>query len=158
MKPTVDIETTIVSYLTAWPSRDVVRLTHESLTRQWWRFHRPSFELFTSNFVIEEASRGDPIAAAERLKELAGIPMLPADPRVEDLAGEIVQAIALPVRAHVDAAHVAVAAVHGIRFLLTWNCTHLANGMLTDKIEDTCERSGFRAPRILTPELLMELP
>jgi hypothetical protein len=158
MKPTVYIETTIVSYLTAWPSRDVVRLSHEMLTREWWTAHRGSFQLYTSKFVIEEASRGDPDAAAERLRSLVGIPLLQANASSEVLALALVEALALPARARIDAAHVAVAAAHDMRFLLTWNCTHLANGMLTDKIERTCAASGFQAPRILTPEFLMELP
>ncbi len=74
------------------------------------------------------------------------------------LAKRLVTALALPPRAKLDAAHVAISAIYGIRFLLTWNCTHLANGALADKIDQTCEDAGYKAPRILTPELLMELP
>lgn len=158
MKPTVYIETTIISYLTAWPSRDVVRLSHELITREWWTKHRSSFDLYASDFVIEEASRGDPTAAAERLKELADIPLLPVNPAVTELAERVATALALPPRARLDAAHVAIAAVHGMAFLLTWNCRHLANGVLADKIERACAEAGFTAPRILTPELLMESP
>ena len=158
MKPSVYIETTIVSYLTAWPSRDIHRLSHEILTRSWWQDYRPAFDLFVSDFVLEEAARGDPSAAAERLKVLADIPILPVNPDADSLAQRLVTALALPPRARLDAAHVAVSAVYGIRFLLTWNCTHLANGALADKIDQTCADAGFKSPRILTPELLMELP
>ena len=49
-------------------------------------------------------------------------------------------------------------AVHGVAFLLTWNCRHLANAALMDKIERTCSDAGFVAPRIVTPEQLMETP
>jgi hypothetical protein len=147
-----------VYYLTAWPSRDVVRLSHEMLTREWWTKHRASFDLYVSDFVIEEASRGDPAAASERLKELADIPLLPITAAATDLAERVAVALALPPRARLDAAHVAIAAVHGIAFLLTWNCRHLANGVLANKIERACADAGFAAPRILTPEMLMESP
>lgn len=156
MKPTVYIETTIVSYLTAWPSRDVVRLSHEMITREWWANRRSKFNLYASDFVIEEASRGDPGAAADRLQALQDIPLLRIHPACTELAQNLATSLALPSRARIDAAHVAMAAVYGISFLLTWNCTHLANGSLAARIERTCELAGFKAPRILTPELLME--
>jgi hypothetical protein len=158
MKPTVYIETTIVSYLTAWPSRDVIRLSHEVLTRQWWTQSRLQFDLFASDFVLAEASAGDAVAAAERLKALADIPLLSTSEAVDRLADRLASALVLPPRARMDAAHVAIAAVHGVRFLLTWNCTHLANGALADKIEQTCADAGFAAPRILTPEQLSVPP
>ena len=128
------------------------------ITREWWTKHRRSFDLYASDFVIDEASRGDPTAAAERLKELADIPMLPVIPAVTELAQRVATALSLPPRALLDAAHVAIAAVHGMMFLLTWNCRHLANGVLADTIERACSDAGFAAPRILTPELLMEPP
>ena len=155
-KPTVYIETTIVSYLTAWPSNDIVRRSHEIITRDWWTQSRPQFDLYTSVFTTNEASGGDPTAAADRLRELQNIPLLPTTPDVAALAAQLERALSLPARARIDAAHLAVAAVHGMAFLLTWNCRHLANGTLTDRIEDTCSAAGFVAPRILTPELLME--
>ena len=156
MKPTVYIETTIVSYLTAWPSRDVLRLSHEILTREWWTTRRSAFDLFASDVVVQEASRGDPSADAERLNALAGIPLLPLNPAVSDLAQRLETALSLPPRARLDAAHAAIAAVHGVQFLLTWNCTHLANAFLADRIERACAECGFKAPRIITPDLLME--
>jgi hypothetical protein len=158
MKQTVYIETTIISYLTAWPSRDVIRLSHEMLTRDWWTKHRNSFELYASDFVIEEASRGDAAAAAERMKALTDISLLPVNQSTLELAQRLATSLALPSRARLDAAHVAISAVYGMTFLLTWNCTHLANGVLADKIDRTCAEAGFKAPRILTPELLMESP
>jgi len=128
------------------------------ITREWWNKHRSSFDLYASDFVIDEASRGDATAAAARLKVLADIPMLPVIPPVIELAEGVATALALPPRARLDAAHVAIAAVHGMAFLLTWNCRHLANGVLAAKIERACAEAGFTAPRILTPELLMEIP
>jgi hypothetical protein len=158
MKPTVYIETTIISYLTCWPSRDIHRLSHEMLTRDWWTKHRELYQLVTSDFVVREAERGDPSAAAERMRALADIPVLAATLQVEELGDEIATALQLPPRARLDALHLAISAIYGTDFLLTWNCRHLANGNLTSKIERACMKAGFRAPRILTPEFLMESP
>jgi predicted nucleic acid-binding protein len=158
MNPTVYIETTIVSYLTARQSKDIVRSSHELLTHAWWTRSRRHFDLYTSVFTINEASAGDPAAAAERLRALQEIPMLPITSDVAVLAAQLEQALSLPPRARADAPHLAVAAVNRMDFLLTWNCTHLANGMLTARIEKACGAAGFVSPRILTPELLMELP
>jgi hypothetical protein len=158
MKPSVYIETTVISYLTAWQSRDVIRVSRQMITREWWTRYRTYYDLYVSDFVIEEASRGDPIAVAERLKALVDIPLLTMEPAALELAQRLAASLALPTRARLDAAHVAIAATHGIEFLLTWNCRHLANGALADKIEQTCADAGFVAPRILTPELLMEPP
>lgn len=155
-KPSVYIETTIVSYLTAWPSRDVVRLSRELLTREWSNEQRHRFDLYTSELVRRESSAGDPTAAVERLKSLEGIPLLGVSDRGLELAKRLATALSLPMRAQADAAHLAIAAVNGMSFLLTWNCRHLANGMLTDRIERGCRDAGFAPPRILTPEQLME--
>lgn len=92
------------------------------------------------------------------MNALAGIPSLPANPAAADLAEQLMAALTLPERARFDAAHVAVSAVHGIGFLLTWNCRHLANANLADRIERTCRDAGCIAPRIVTPEMLLEVP
>src|SRR5258707_15700147 len=96
MKPSVYIETTIISYLSAWPSRDVVRLSHQMVTREWWARARNSFELFVSDFVIDEASAGDATAAAERIKMLAGIAVLPVNDEILELSKSLATALALP--------------------------------------------------------------
>jgi len=114
--------------------------------------------VITSELVLRESAAGDPIAAAARLKALEGIPVLAIPPEALELAQRLAQALALPDRAKADAAHVAIAARNGMSFLLTWNCKHLANGMLTDRIEQTCRNAGCAAPRIVTPEQLTEGP
>jgi hypothetical protein len=157
MKQTLYVETTIVSYLTARPKPDVMRLSHEMLTRQWWTNERIRFDLYISQLVIEEASGGDKAAAAERLKVLKDIPLLTITAEMYELAARLTRTLALPARARADAVHVAIAAVHGMSFLLTWNCRHLANAALADRIDQTCEGYGIVAPRIVTPEQLMEI-
>ena len=157
MKQTLYVETTIVSYLTARPKPDVMRLSHEMLTRQWWTNERIRFDLYISQLVIEEASGGDKAAAAERLKVLKDIPLLTITAEMYELAARLTRTLALPARARADAVHVAIAAVHGMSFLLTWNCRHLANAALADRIDQTCEGYGIVAPRIVTPEQVMEI-
>ena len=153
-KPTVYIETTIVSLLTARPSNSVLGQAHQLTTRDWWDFERANFELYTSDFTLDEAGGGDPSAAADRLAVLGGLSLLPVTAAVTSLSEELDRAMGLPRRAATDAAHLAVTAVAGIDYLLTWNCRHLANPALARKIGATCHSAGFVAPQIVTPEQL----
>lgn len=154
MQPRVYIETTVPSYLTAWPSRDLVRAAHQQITREWWA-HRGGFELFPSRLVIQECQAGDAQAAADRLAALANIPLLEPTSEAATLAEALMREVPLPERAAADALHIAVAAVHGVDYLLTWNCTHIANVTLRPRIEAACRAAGYEPPLICTPE---ELP
>src|SRR5713226_5215155 len=108
MSPSVYVETSIVSYLSARQSRDVVIAAHQRLTRQWWRGRR-SYRLFVSQIVRDEAAVGDPIARARRLKALHGIPALAVGEEATRLAGELIRRGALPKKATVDAFHIGIA-------------------------------------------------
>lgn len=154
MKPTVYIETTVPSYLTAWPSRDLIRAAHQQITREWWN-KRDKFDLYASRLVVEECQDGDAQAAADRLASLAGIPLLQQSPDVSALAEALMRDVPLPVKAAADSLHIATAAVHGMNYLLTWNCTHIANVVLRPQIEAVCRAAGFEAPLICTPEELV---
>lgn len=153
MKPTVYIETTIPSYLTAWPSRDLVRAAHQQITREWWN-HRAEFDLYSSRLVVQECQAGDAQAAADRLAALAGILLLAQGPEVSALAEALTRDVPLPEKATADSLHIATAAVHGMKYLLTWNCTHIANVVLRPKIEAVCRAAGVEPPLICTPEEL----
>ena len=155
-KPTVYIETTIVSYLTARPTRSPVRARDQSVTRDWWDTRRARFEVLTSEVTILEASAGDPEAAARRLAALDGVRLLNGGEGADRLAGDLIRATALPIKAGRDALHIAVAATNGIAYLLTWNCTHMANDAAGHKIRVTCAAAGFRAPTLCTPRQLFE--
>lgn len=150
MKQTLYVETTIISYLTALPSHDLIVAAHQQVTRDWWDT-RSAFELYVSQFVLDEARAGDSVAASRRLAALAGIPILDLTPEVRLVAGEILRLNGMPARARVDAVHVAVAAAHGVDYLLTWNCMHIANPMLRGRIEAICRATGFEPPVICTP-------
>lgn len=156
MNPSVYVETTVVSYLTARPHRDIVVAAHQQLTREWWDGAPQRFELFASQLVINEASRGDPIAAQERLAVLAQLPVLETGQDAEELAKRLVAEGAVPASVFDDALHLAIAATHGIGYLVTWNCRHLANAQVFRKIESICRSAGWSPPVLCTPDLLME--
>ena len=155
MKPRVYLETTIPSYLTAWPSRDLVRAAHQQVTRDWWDKRRTEFELYISQVVLRECQAGDATAAAERLRVLQDLPSLEQTGEATALARALVAGVPLPERAVVDALHVAIATVHGMDYLLTWNCTHIANATLREPIASVCRASGYEPPAICTPDELV---
>lgn len=156
MAERVYIETTIVSYLTARPSRDVVIAGHQQVTHDWWDTRRGSYELCLSQLVLGEAAAGDSQAAQERLAILQPMTVLETTAAALDLAKALIQAGALPAKAADDALHIAVAATHAVPYLLTWNCRHLANATMRPMIEAVCATKGFKAPIICTPEELLE--
>jgi len=125
MKPRVNLETTVPSDLTAWPSRDLVRAAHQQLTREWWAT-RHDYDLFVSQLVVRECEAGNPDAALARLAALEGLPLLDQDEAVKSLLVRV----PLPERVTPDAFHIAISAAHGMRYLVTWNCTHIANATL----------------------------
>jgi len=154
MMPSVYIETTIPSYLVARPSRDVVLAGHQQITHEWWQNSRPQHELFISDYVVAEVSRGDADMARQRLSFLRGIPLVPSSPEAQELAKALILRQNLPDHPKTDAYHIAIAAVYGIDFLLTWNCTHINNMHMQRRIEITCKEAGYSPPVIGTPEEL----
>jgi predicted nucleic acid-binding protein len=148
MRKTVYVETSIVSYLAAaW----------QQLSAQWWDRARPRYDLFISELVVVEASRGDSEVAARRLKYLDRIPVLRVDERIAALADRLITDGAMPPSAEADALHVAPAAAHGLDYLLTWNCRHIDNAELRPLVRSVCTAAGYRCPEVCTPlELLAE--
>ena len=156
MKPKLYLETTVPSYLAARPSRDIVVAGHQEVTRQWWAAKRHEFDIFVSQFVLDEAGAGDTATAAARLNLLEGMPLLEITADVGRLARHLIESGVIPSKAATDAAHVAVSAVHGMEYLVTWNCAHLANARLTRRVFAACLELGFTCPTICTPEELLE--
>ena len=155
MKARVYLETTVPSYYTAWPSRDLVVAAHQQITHEWWRTRLQDFEVCISQFVLDEAAEGDPEAARLRLDTLRPFQLLEVTDDALALAKDLVASGAVPVKAAQDAAHIAMAAAHGIHFLLTWNCRHMANAEIIEQIEACCRRHDFACPVICTPEELL---
>jgi hypothetical protein len=156
MKQKAYIETTVVSYLTAAPSRDVVIAGHQQITRDWWRTAADRFELVVSELVVGEANAGDPAAASKRVAALESMTLLDATDDALTLAQELIHSGAIPATAPEDAAHIAIAVVNGVEYLVTWNCRHIANASLRTHIERVCRNAGYEPAVICTPDELME--
>ena len=156
-KPRVYVETSIVSYLTARPARDIAAAARQQSSRDWWESATHRFELVISDLVRQEAADGDPEASSARLAVLAPLRRLAASPEAHDLAGRFVDAGAVPARAARDAAHIAIAAVHGVEFLVTWNFRHIVNAVARPRIESVCRQAGIEPPVLCTPEELLHV-
>lgn len=155
MKAATYLDSNVISYLTARPSRDIVTLAHQQVTREWWDRHRHAFDLHISELVVFEIGRGDATAAQSRLEFVQNLPVLRIDREARALADRIFRATTLPDKAAADALHVALAAVNGMDFLLTWNCTHIANGVVLKIVNAVCRDLGYEPPIVLTPEELL---
>ena len=155
MKPKLYLETTIPSYLTSRPSRDLLVAANQQVTRQWWDERRNQFNLYVSQAVINEAGAGDVALANERLKVIQGLPVLQATPEAAELTTRILQLGIIPQRAATDALHIAIAAAHDVDYLMTWNCSHIANAVIIRRIAQACEEQGFECPLICTPHELL---
>ena len=151
----VYLETSIISYLAARPSRDLVTATRQQITHEWWALRRSAFEVCVSELVVAEAAAGDRDAAERRAQIIRGIPLLSIPDDAVALAEKLVAAAGLPTRAAADALHISVAACHGIDYLLTWNSTHIANAEFRPKVEKACRDNGFEPPVLCTPDELM---
>jgi hypothetical protein len=131
--------------------------SNQALTREWWSSRRSSFELFASGVVVDEAGRGDPKLASERLAILAGIQLLDVTALARTLAERLLRDTQIPRKAEIDAVHIAVAATSGMNYLVTWNCTHIANAVILPRVYDICRDAGYEPPFVCTPQELMEV-
>ena len=148
---TIYIETTVVSYLVANPSRDSILAAHQQLTRQWWQDERQRYQCVTSSEVWREASLGDAEMGRRRVEALAGLTMLAVEESARGLARAILAEMILPPAAASDAIHAVVASQHGVNILLTWNCRHLANPHLLGRLRKFMAGHGLVLPEICTP-------
>ncbi len=155
MKPKVYLETTIVSYLAARPSRDLVVAAHQQITHDWWDGRRGMFDLFASQVAVDEAGEGDAQAARRGMEYLEGVPLLEQTAGAIALAHALVERGSVPEQEPEAAAHIALATVHGMDYLLTWNCSHIANAEMQLALSETCASEGFELSHVCTPEKLM---
>lgn len=155
-KPTVYVETSVISYLTGRTSSDLIAAAHQKATQDWWAERSSDFDLWVSEFVVGEAQAGHPDAASKRLAALSGIPLLALSPKVETLASALLTSGAVPAKARLDALHIATASVHGMGYLLTWNFKHIANAEKWASIEAVCSSMAVPMPRICSPLELMQ--
>lgn len=148
---TVYIETSIVSHATSRTSSDLNIATLQVQARDWWRLERPKFDLVTSQLVINEACAGDPGAAADRLKLLDGVLLVPITDDVREIAEALISASLMPAKAAADALHVAAAAFAGVEYLLTQNCRHIANAHTLPRVYTILADRGYGGLLICTP-------
>ncbi len=139
MKPKLYVGTTIPSYLTSWPSRDLIIAGHQQITREWWEKRREAFRIYISQLVVDEASAGDPVTARERMKVIREFPLLDITPDAGLPASEILASGIIPRKAATDAAHIAIAAVDDMDFLRTWNCVPIANTIIAKQVANICK-------------------
>jgi predicted nucleic acid-binding protein len=155
MNQTIYIETTIISYLTARPSRDLIVAAHQQITQEWWETRRKFFDVFISELVIREAGSGDKMAAQIRLAALNDIPLIELNEEILTLANTLIAEGPIPENSKEDALHIALATVHGLDYILTWNCRHIANAEMRIGVSNICISQGYHPPIICTPEELM---
>ncbi|MCT7973839.1 type II toxin-antitoxin system VapC family toxin [Laspinema olomoucense] len=155
MSETVYIETSILGYLTARPSRDLVVAANIEITREWWDTRRSDFQLYSSQAVVQETSQGDAQMASERLEIIRDLVLLALDQSVFDLAQRFLGRSSLPAKADVDAIHIAAATIHGMDYLLTWNCKHIANAQIQRKLAEISLDFGYELPILCTPYELL---
>ncbi len=153
----VYLETSVISYLAANPSSDLIIAAHQKLTHDWWLHHRRKFALAISPVVEKEISLGDEKMARKRIDLIKGIRLLAVTPETDKLAEILVKKGPLPRTADVDAIHISLAAVHGIEYLLSWNCKHIANVFIQKDLTRIIQSQGYECPVLCTPESMLEL-
>ena len=156
MKPRVYIETTVVSYLTSRPSRDLRVAAYQQSTQDWWYDHRGGFELYASQLVLQEAKQGNKEMAELRAEKLDEVILLDAKDEALLLAQTIIQRGLIPQKVAEDAAHIAIATTNAMDYLLTWNFKHIANAIIRGRVEALCRSEGYEPPIICTPEELIQ--
>lgn len=152
---TAYVETTVIGHLVGRDHPNPVIAGRQVVTRIWWSTASSGYRLLASQLVLEESGGGDPDAAAERLDALRDVELLEASVDVDRLATALTDAGAVPASEPRDAYHIAIAAVNGVRYLVTWNCRHIANAAMRDQIEMVCRAAGFEPPIICTPDELL---
>ena len=155
MRAKVYIETSVVSYRTARPSRDLIIAARQKITSDRWPRIRQEFDCYVSALVVQEAQGGDVEAAAARVGVITGLPVLQISEDAERLAEFLV--IDGPIHRDKieDALHIALAACNGIDYLLTWNFAHIHNAQMEVAIRQIVEQHGYQCPVICSPDELI---
>ncbi len=151
----VYIETSVVSYFTARPSRDVVIAGHQQATHDFWSRLGRDFEPLVSAIVLAESGRGKAELAEERLAAVGGFPVIRTTPAAEALARQIIDGGGIPAEYPEDALHVALAALAGVDFLVTWNFAHINNPFTRMMIRQIVQNEGYVCPEIVSPDELL---
>ena len=154
MPPSVYVETSVIGYYTARPSRDIVTAARQALTQEWWENARNKYELYVSVLVVEESKGGGTDAAQRRLSAISELPILEINDAAEQLAKRLLDEGTIPAGNPEDALHISLATVHGMDYLLTWNFRHINNAEMKARIRAVIEAAGYESPVICSPEEL----
>ncbi|MBF0502585.1 MAG: type II toxin-antitoxin system VapC family toxin [Candidatus Riflebacteria bacterium] len=152
----VYLETSVLSYLASKPSSDLIIAAHQKVTHDWW-LHRRKYDLATSPIVEREINLGDERTAQRRIDLIKGVRLLAVTLESYKLAEVLVKKGPLPKKADVDALHISLAAIHGIEYLLSWNCKHIANVFIQKDLAKIIRAHGYECPVLCTPESMLEL-
>ena len=155
MSETVYIETSIIGYLTARSSNNLILMANVEATKEWWNTNSSRFLFYISQLVLDEVARGDIEIANQRLNLLKDFPLLEINESVQNLAEKFLDQSNLPSKAADDALHIAIATFYRLDYLLTWNCKHIANAKIQKKLTQISLESGYELPTICTPYELM---
>jgi hypothetical protein len=155
MKPKVYVETSVLGYLAAQPSRDTVTAGRQLISRRWWETERVKYTLVISELVETECGRGDPESIKRRQALLGFVSLFPVNERILELARLLMVPGAVPEKAEPDAVHIAAAAIEHCEYLLTWNFRHIANARIRLEVERILAKHGYNRTTICTPEELV---
>jgi len=150
MSESIYIETSILGYLTARLTRNLILVANIEITKEWWESRRNAFKLYISQVVLDEVARGDVEIAAQRMEILNGLQLVELNQAVQNLSAQFLKRSNLPQKASDDAVHIAAATVHGLDYLLTWNCKHIANAQIQRKLAEISLDFGYQLPIICT--------
>ncbi len=151
----VYLESTIPSYLTARDSTDIIVLSKQISTKLWWKEESNKYEKFISPVVIDEISMGDSTAASKRLDIIKNISILNYNPEIENLTHLLFEKLNFSEKALRDVFHLSYSIYYNIDYLLTWNCTHIANAHFKRKLDEITLKYGLFNPVICTPDELI---
>lgn len=154
MKRKIYVETSVISYLTARPSKSIIGAAHQQLTLAWWE-RRGQYDLMVSEVVVRECGEGNSESAKRRLEVVRNLPLLLITDQAIKIAEALIKQRLVPLKAIEDALHIAIATAHGVDYLVTWNCRHIANPEIQRGIASYLEKIGVALPFICTPEELL---
>jgi len=157
MKPKVYIETSVISYYTSKPSRDIIVAAQQQLTIEWWDNYIQDFDVYVSPLVYDEISKGDLEASKRRISVITDFKNLKITDNVFALANEYYKLLQLPDRAKADAVHLSLACIHIIDYLISWNCVHIVGARVRKMIETYNSKNGLFIPILCTPQELLEV-
>ncbi len=155
MKEKIYIETTVISYYVARPSRDIVIASRQQSTIEWWEYYKKEYECYMSTFVLEEISRGDKDLSNHRIELVKNMILLSEDEEVTELAEKYYDELKIPAKAKLDVFHIAIATLNEMDYILSWNMSHIVNPRLFKKIKKVNDEFGIKTPLICTPEMLI---